>query len=112
MVLPVQAGEAVSERWWVEFAGCFTKRCSPAYLDGKFAVAQQSSRVQLTPAAGWENQRVPAVAVPAERPVHQLPDGVNLTEAGALQHMLDLSGTGNRERERGRRRRRVCNRRL
>lgn len=70
---------------------------SPSYLDGKFAVTQQSGRVQLTPAAGRENQRVPAVAVPAERPVHQLLDGSNLTEAGTRQHTVDLSRTRNRE---------------
>lgn len=78
----------------MERARCLS---SPSYLDGKFVVAQQSGRVQLTPAAGGENQRVRAVTVPAEGPVHQLPDGVNLREAGARQHLLDLSRTGNRE---------------
>lgn len=60
-------------------------------------VTQESGRVQLTPAAGRENQHVPAVAVPAERPAHQLPDGLNLTEVGTRQHLQDLSNTGNSE---------------
>ena len=79
---------------------------TPRYLDDELVVARQRGGVEVTPEAGGEGQRVPAVGVRAEGAARQRLNGRGLREARAPQGLLHLVHTGGEGEERGERRER------